>query len=356
MITEKPFLYWYKSKCYIQDGIIYEENHNNRILYEISDETPILEDFLKINEENLIEIENFINKYGFLKHEFINNPSTAVFQEDKKFIISSYSEELQYFIEQVSKLKTIRVLHSIYLSDDPISTLINEGSTIKWSYPILHRFLSRIQKYLDIKLENRSIRSITIKEQNYFTDAEYSISYDVYDNKILRNEAANIMTQSINEEIKNVHPELKLDLDYRINCTWKANSLLEILYIKYYETIISGKELRMCANPKCTNNKYFLVQVDKEKRYCCSKCAMQGMQNEANKKIKDPSSSYYNPKKVAFNKVYNRLYYLYYNGRIDSVKFKTWNEEARKKLKTMDEKDYLKWLDCTGDEKNFYKE
>ncbi len=348
IINKAPFLYWYRTKCFIENKRIQEIDYHNRIAYIIKDAPSLLQDFIKIDINNEETIIDFVNNYGFLTHEFAGDKVKIGTLSSKGFK-STYSESVDSFKERVAEFKMLLILHKVYTSDEPVSVLLNPNNAISWHYRILSELRQRTRGYLDIKTENSVIKSIAIKEQDYFEGMEYSTSI-IHSEKDLKSVASDILTRIINEGIKDICPMLKLNNEFNeINSTWKTRSLLEILYLKYYETISNGEELRRCANEKCNKEKYFPVRIDKVKRYCCNECAFQGMQNDAYREIRNPNSNKYSPAKAKFQEVYGKLYYLDSYNRIDREIFKKWSKKARKKLKdinndTIKQSGFIEWL------------
>jgi len=355
MITEKPQLYWYRTKCFIEGNVVCEVSPHDRVAYDAFEKSNLLNDFININENNLDEIKDFIEKYGFLKAEFSKEVGTIVKSNGEWSWAKPYSESLKDIQNEISTIKALRVLHNAYNSDDPIKTFVKNGSGILTYILILSEVVSQNKNYLEIEFgEEGNIKDIRRKPQEYFEGMEYSTK-PYYSDLNVKVSAINILINILNKKIERAKPALNLDIDFKLTGSWRIDSLVDLIYIQFYNTLLSGEELRICENERCQRHRYFKVEVGKEKRFCCRECAVQGMQNETNRSIKDPSSDYYNPKKVAFKKVYGRLYYLDYKKSIDTVKFKAWNKEARENLKVMSEKDYLEWLESTGNEENFIK-
>jgi hypothetical protein len=355
MFTEKPRLYWYSTNCLIEGDIVFEVDHHNRVTYNAFEKSDLLYEFISIDENNPDSIKEFIEKYGFLRAEF-DKEIGSVKKTDEGWVWDKpYSENLTNIQDEISTLKAVNTLHSVYNSGNPLKTLIeNWKGTLTYTL-ILSKLISRNSHYLEIEYNAEGVvKDIFIKPQEYFEGYENSTkpNYNEIDVKV---SAAIILKEILNEKIEHAKPVLDLDINFKLYSSWYIESLIDLIYIQFYDTLLSGEELRLCENERCKGSKYFKTQIGKDKRFCCRACAVQGMQNEANRSLKNPLSDKYDPKKIAFKKVYGRLYYLDYKKSIDTAKFKTWNGKARENLKTMSEPDFLSWLENTGKEENFIK-
>ena len=88
---------------------------------------------------------------------------------------------------------------------------------------------------------------------------------------LLIKEAKSIFSDTINENVFNIHPSITVNSDGKLSSRWDINYLQEFLSIE--SLIISASEVgyKICARSDC-NNFFTPPKTGQSKKYCCEQC------------------------------------------------------------------------------------
>ena len=274
------FVFTYKgerTKCKISDGTIFELNYKNREIYQT--EPEVFLKFMDIKTET--DIKEFVDCYGFLKNETIDNE------------VKNRRENVKDFCETQSNLKYLTTIYGAYKTEDPINYLLKNAKGNLTYMLMLCKILTNMGlNYKHIfKNDVYSFAEISFPDQkDYNSYDEYKIGPPV----INKSNAVKFFSVFVPEEIKyfldrklkksiitNIHvewvrsdnltdfrlstnPKLEIELQPNFKAEFICNTLEDYLYYTFFAQCIEGKIVKYCKS--C--GRAFETTANSLKKYC----------------------------------------------------------------------------------------
>lgn len=290
---ERPEITLYKMPCRIIKDDIYFIPTDPRKLkifypfdyYECQNEPSLYLQFISIDETNLKQISDFINRFGYIEEYTIDENDPV--REKIRLLIDTainmgkteFDSEAQALILQLSRCSYNDLLN-IPLKNKYQSYILQMRSIAKlWKSQNNDEIIEALTDMVNygVQITPPFCLSNVLKldiGKAAFDENKYSILSMVFD-----------------WMLKNTNTVLKWDsVNKKFYSSWKCNDLLTVMYVMMFMDVTNNKVIRKCENDTC--GKFFEVKGNyKDKIYCDNKCARAQAQREYRKRIKTDKES-----------------------------------------------------------------
>lgn len=221
----------------------------------------LYEEFSNIETNNLMSIEDFVNKYGFLGLQIEYK------KEDYQDIISRYKSIIKKTIDE-NNVDILRQYHNAESALELINKVILIEKTTDFIKEVkLMCGLLELNSYKKVKVSEIETVQSKINEVADLAYIDYEYTGDMPDFELMEHAAKGLISSIISMKMKNVDRYLALEYDtnkktYVYIDSWKPKSLLGCMYTMLYIDLAQGRRTEIC--PVCL--KPFVVTDNRDKQ------------------------------------------------------------------------------------------